>query len=132
MSNEPNTAGRLLLMGSASMFLAVALGAFGAHGLKSLLPPEALSVYHTGNQYHFYHGLGLLAVALAGGVLPPTRLLRWSGAFMLTGLLLFSGSLYVLALTGLRWVGAVTPFGGVAFLVAWALLAAAAWRGWKC
>jgi len=86
-------------------------------------------VYQTGNQYHFYHALGLFAVAVAAGFLNPSRFILWSGVFLLAGLMLFSGSLYVLSLTGQRWIGAITPFGGTAFLAGWLLFAVGVWKG---
>jgi len=121
----------LLILGSINMFLAVALGAFGAHALKASLPPDLMAVYQTGNQYHFYHALGLFAVALASGFFPGSRFIRWSGVLILAGIVLFSGSLYVLSLTGQRWVGRITPFGGAAFMIGWLLLAAGVWKGRK-
>ena len=90
-----------------------------------------MAVYHTGNQYHFYHTLGLFAVAVAAALFQPSRLFDLSGAFILAGLILFSGSLYVLSLTGQRWIGMITPFGGTAFMIGWLLLAAGVWRGRK-
>ena len=117
------------MAGGINMFLAVALGAFGAHALKARLTPEMLAVYQTGSQYHFYHALGLLGVAVAAGLLRPSRLIPWSGAFLLAGLVLFSGSLYVLSLSGQRWIGAITPFGGTAFLAGWLLFAVGVWKG---
>jgi uncharacterized membrane protein YgdD (TMEM256/DUF423 family) len=130
MNQQANTWLRWLLMaGGINMFLAVALGAFGAHALKARLTPEMMAVYQTGNQYHFYHALGLLGVAVAAGLLRPSRLIPWSGAFLLAGLVLFSGSLYVLSLTGQRWIGAITPFGGTAFLAGWLLFAVGVWKG---
>jgi len=105
----------LLLAGSINMFLAVALGAFGAHAVKTSLPPDLMAVFQTGNQYHFYHALGLLAVGFAAGLFRGSRLIRLSGVFILTGLVLFSGSLYVLSLTGQRWIGMITPIGGTAY-----------------
>ena len=119
------------ILGGVNMILAVALGAFGAHALKVGLPPDLMAAYHTGNQYHFYHALGLFAVASAAGFLPGSRFIRWSGAFILAGLILFSGSLYVLSLTGQRWLGIITPFGGTAFLVGWLPLALGVWKGSK-
>ena len=117
-----------MMAGSINMLLAVALGAFGAHALKASLPPELMAVFHTGNQYHFYHALGLFAAAVAARWFPASRLIRLSGVLMIAGLVLFSGSLYVVSLTGQRWVGAITPFGGTAFLVAWLLLAIGVWK----
>jgi uncharacterized membrane protein YgdD (TMEM256/DUF423 family) len=127
---QPNASSKwLLILGSINMFLAVALGAFGAHALKASLPPDLMAVYHTGNQYHFYHALGLFAVALVAWLRPGSRLIGWSAVLMGAGILLFSGSLYVLSLTGLRSIGVITPFGGTAFLAALSLLALAAWKG---
>jgi uncharacterized membrane protein YgdD (TMEM256/DUF423 family) len=108
------------------MLAAVALGAFGAHALTSRIAPDLLAVYRTGVEYHFYHALGLLAVGLAAQCLPDSKWLRASGLLMAAGIVIFSGSLYLLALTGVRALGAVTPFGGVAFLLAWASFAVAA------
>jgi uncharacterized membrane protein YgdD (TMEM256/DUF423 family) len=121
----------LLILGSINMFLAVALGAFGAHAFKASLPPDLMAVYQTGNQYHFYHALGLFVVALASGFFPGSRFIRWGGVFILAGIVLFSGSLYVLSLTGQRWIGMITPFGGTAFMIGWLLLAAGVWKGRK-
>ena len=121
-----NPAARLLLAsGGAAALLAVALGAFAAHTLKARLSPEMLAVWHTGIEYHVLHALGLLAAGIVAIQLPGSALLRWSGWLMLAGIVLFSGSLYLLALSGERWLGAVTPVGGVLFLAAWALFVAA-------
>jgi uncharacterized membrane protein YgdD (TMEM256/DUF423 family) len=117
-----------LAAGGIAMFAAVLLGAFGAHALKARLSPEMLEVWHTGVEYHFYHALGLLAVGPAAARLPESSLLKWSGWTMLAGILLFSGSLYTLALTGERALGIITPLGGLAFLAAWALFAVAVLR----
>lgn len=102
-------------------FLAVALGAFGAHGLKGRLSEPLFAAYQTGVQYHFYHTLALLGVAI---LLQrnETNLLIASGWLLIAGIILFSGSLYALALGGPRWVGPVTPLGGICFAVAWLLL----------
>ncbi len=118
-----------LMAGSINMLLAVALGAFGAHVLKASLPPDLMAVYQTGNQYHIYHALGLFAVAFAARYYQPSALIRSSGLLLLAGLVLFSGSLYALSLTGRRWMGMFTPFGGTAFLAGWLLLAAGVWKG---
>ncbi len=117
-----------LLIGSLGAMLAVVLGAFGAHALKTTLTPDMLTVYQTGVQYHFYHALGLLAVGLLAFHLPDSATLKWSGGLMIAGMIIFSGSLYGLSLTGERWLGAVTPVGGVAFIASWALLAIAIYR----
>lgn len=105
-------------------FVAVALGAFGAHGLARVFEasPELEATYRTAVQYHMVHALGLLAVAWAM-TRWPDPLLSWAGYCFIAGIVLFSGSLYLLVVTGLRWLGAVTPLGGVAFLAGWALLA---------
>lgn len=116
-----------LALGAVNAFLCVGLGAFGAHGLKQRLTPEMLVVYQTGVQYHFYHALALLAVGLVLIHFPASRPIKWSGWLMLAGIVLFSLSLYILSLTGIRGLGAITPFGGVSFLSAWALLAYGVW-----
>jgi len=116
-----------LLLGAISAGLAVAFGAFGAHGLRARLSPADLATFETGARYQMYHALALLAVAWvaaqASGALP-----RAAGWLFVAGTIVFSGSLYVLVLTGQRWLGAVTPIGGVAFLAGWACLAVAALR----
>jgi uncharacterized membrane protein YgdD (TMEM256/DUF423 family) len=116
-----------LTLGAANAFLCVALGAFGAHGLKQTLSADMLAVYQTGVQYHFYHALGLIAVGLVLFQFPASRWVMLSGWLMLAGLVLFSASLYALSLTGIRGLGAITPLGGVSFLTAWALLAYGSW-----
>jgi uncharacterized membrane protein YgdD (TMEM256/DUF423 family) len=121
----PSPARLFLSLGAVFMLLAVALGAFGAHALKSRLSPEMLVIFHTGVEYHFYHALGLLAVGLVALRLPESKPLRIAGWLMAAGVLVFSGSLYLLTLTGVRAFGPVTPFGGVALLFAWALFALA-------
>ncbi|MBS1224692.1 MAG: rane protein [Proteobacteria bacterium] len=117
-----------LALGSIGMLLAVALGAFGAHTLKKTLAPELMAVYETAVNYHVVHALGLLAVGLLALHLPDSGTLRRAGILMLVGLLLFSGSLYALSLSGIRGLGAITPVGGVALLAAWLLLAVAVVR----
>jgi uncharacterized membrane protein YgdD (TMEM256/DUF423 family) len=119
-----------LLVGTGALnaLLAVAMGAFGAHGLRGTLGADLLAVYQTGVLYHLVHALGLVLVGAVGGALPSPRPARWAGWSMLVGILLFSGSLYLLVLTGQRWLGVVTPLGGTAFLVGWGLLALAALR----
>lgn len=124
----PHSAKLFLILGALNAFLAVLLGAFGAHALKARLTADMMTVFHTGNQYHFYHALGLLLVGLVAVQLPDSALLRAAGWLMLAGIALFSGSLYVLAISGVRWLGAITPFGGMAFLAAWLLLAMAVWK----
>jgi uncharacterized membrane protein YgdD (TMEM256/DUF423 family) len=112
-----------LLIGAVLGFLGVALGAFAAHGLKNRLSPEMLEVFDTGVRYHMYHTFAILIVAGAIGHIGNARLLAMAGWFFFAGILLFSGSLYALALSGVGIFGAVTPIGGVLFLIGWASLA---------
>jgi uncharacterized membrane protein YgdD (TMEM256/DUF423 family) len=113
--------------GAVSGFVAVAAGAFGAHALRDRLSPEMLQVFETGARYQMYHALALLFVASVYGV-PPRPAAMWAGRLFLSGTVLFSGSLYALALTGISSLGAVTPLGGVAFLAGWICLAFAVRR----
>ncbi len=117
-----------LLLGGVNALAAVLLGAFGAHALRQRLPADLQAIYQTGNHYHFYHALGLLVVGLLLLHLPAASLLKWSGWLMLAGIVVFSGSLYALSITGSRWLGAITPFGGIAFIIAWLLLTLAVWK----
>jgi uncharacterized membrane protein YgdD (TMEM256/DUF423 family) len=117
-----------LLVGALAAFVGVALGAFGAHGLRTRVSSEMLAVFETGVRYHMYHAFAILIVALALARLDGW-LIRAAGWLFTAGIVLFSGSLYALALTGVTVLGAVTPFGGLAFLVGWACLAVAALRG---
>jgi len=125
MRSESRKLGGMILvaLGALSAFLAVALGAFGAHALRDRLAPDLLAVFETGARYHLVHALAIVVVGFAEARLPAVRV---SGILFLVGTLLFSGSLYALALTGVRAFGAVTPLGGLAFLVGWAWLAWAA------
>lgn len=114
-------------IGSVSAFLAVAAGAFGAHSLRQRLAPDQLSIFEVGVRYQMYHALGLLAIAWA--------MTRWphgavsaAGWLFIIGTILFSGSLYALSLSGVRSLGAITPFGGLAFLLGWLLLAWVIWQ----
>ncbi|MGH8617780.1 MAG: DUF423 domain-containing protein [Burkholderiales bacterium] len=116
------------VLGCLSAFLGVALGAFAAHGLKPHLAADLLAVFEVGVRYQMYHALALLAVAWACAQ-RPCRLAVVAGWLFVAGTVLFSGSLYALSLTGVRWLGAVTPVGGAAFLAGWLCLAWAAWRG---
>lgn len=109
----------ILISGSLFMALAVAFGAFGAHIVQDTLTPERFEVYQTAVQYHFYHALGLLLLGAASFHLPDSTTLRWSGAMLITGILLFSGSLYILTLTDTGWLGMITPIGGLAFIGGW-------------
>lgn len=112
-----------LLIGAIFGFLGVAFGAFGAHGLRSRLSPDMLAVFETGARYQMYHVFALLIVATAIGHLGNPRLLVMAGWFFVAGIVLFSGSLYALALTGTGILGAITPIGGLCFLLGWACLA---------
>ena len=116
------------LLGPLSAMIAVVFGAFGSHALRGQLDEHLLGVYQTAVQYHFYHALGLTLIALALQQQPLNRLLQWSGSLMFIGMLLFSGSLYLLALTGSRWPGMITPFGGVLFITSWLLAGLALYR----
>lgn len=116
------------LAGALSAFIAVAAGAFGAHALRARLAPDLLVVFETGARYQMYHALALLAVAWASNHWPGTPL-RVAGWLFIGGTLLFSGSLYLLALTGARWLGAITPLGGLLFLAGWAALAIGVAKG---
>jgi uncharacterized membrane protein YgdD (TMEM256/DUF423 family) len=118
---------RFFALGAMLAMIGVAAGAFGAHALKSRLAPDMLAVFEVGVRYQLVHALALLAVAWAI-TRWPGRTALYAGALFIAGIVLFSGSLYLLALTGERSLGAITPFGGVAFLAGWACLAWAAWR----
>ena len=116
-----------LMLAAFFGFTGVGLGAFAAHVLKNLLSAEYLAIFHTGVTYQLIHTLALLGVALLATQMPG-RLVTWAGASFVIGILLFSGSLYVLTLTGVSKLGIVTPFGGLAFLAGWLCLGLAAWR----
>lgn len=116
------------LIGAVNAFLSVALGAFGAHALRDRLSPEMLTIFHTGVQYHQMHALALLLIAALASRYPG-KLVAASGWLISIGIGFFAGSLYALALSGVRVWGAVTPIGGVCFLTGWALLAVAVWKG---
>lgn len=115
-----------IILAGAFGFLAVALGAFGAHGLQKIVTPEQLAVWHTGVQYQMYHSLALLAVALLALSYINPVIAGWAGWSFVIGILLFSGSLYAIVLLGIRNLGLITPIGGVFFLIGWILLAVAA------
>lgn len=109
-------------MGAILAGVGVALGAFGAHGLKARVTPDLLVVFETGVRYHMYHALALLAVGWAATRWPSTQV-QAAGLLFVAGIVIFSGSLYAMTLTGVRWLGAITPIGGLAFLLGWASLA---------
>jgi len=104
------------------MALAVILGAFGAHALKSQLSVEMLQVYKTGVEYQFYHSMGLLLIGLIG-IQIDSKWIRWSGILIIAGIILFSGSLYALSISGIKILGAITPFGGISMVAGWICLA---------
>jgi len=122
------TSAAWLATGAVAGGIGVALGAFGAHGLKSRVGPDQLAIFETGVRYHLVHALALLAVAWAAERWPGTWTTLAGWAFLL-GILIFSGSLYLMTLAGARWLGAITPIGGLSFLLGWAALFIAALRG---
>jgi uncharacterized membrane protein YgdD (TMEM256/DUF423 family) len=117
----------ILVSGSVLGFLSVALGAFGAHALKDFLSAnQRMATFETAVQYQMYHSLALVATGILALVLPKIDF-GWIGLLFLIGIFIFSGSLYILCATGIRWLGAITPLGGVSFLVAWMWLAIKVW-----
>lgn len=118
----------LLAIAAFSAMCAVILGAFAAHGLKDKLTGELMSAFQTGVQYQMYHSIALILLVVLYRQ-SPTPMLYWSAGFMLAGIILFSGSLYLLALSGLRWFGPVTPLGGVCLIIGWGLLVLASFKG---
>ncbi len=120
-------ANRILVIGACAALIGVAAGAFGAHGLRPILSEKMMTVFETGVRYHLVHALAMLIAGLSAHWFSH-RIFVWSGWSFLIGLLLFSGSLYTLALSGIRGLGILTPFGGLAFLIGWGFLA---WGYWK-
>jgi uncharacterized membrane protein YgdD (TMEM256/DUF423 family) len=126
MRYEPDNNMKLILAAAASTgMLAVVLGAFAAHGLKGKLSESMMSAFQTGVQYQMYHSLALVLLVVLYRQMPQ-EILMWSAGFLLAGILLFSGSLYLLALTEIKWFGPITPIGGLCFIVGWLLLLVAA------
>jgi len=117
-----------VLLGAIASFLAVALGAFGAHGLEGKIPDRYLDIWKTAVHYQMFHAVGLFVIALLLAKWPNASTLVTAGWMMVAGIILFSGSLYVLSVTQIKPLGAITPFGGVAFLIAWALVAYVAFK----
>ncbi len=128
MSTEGTNTRLWLTLGAVNGFFSVALGAFAAHGLKGRLTEQMLGVFDKGVDYQGFHAIALLVAGLLLLQQPDSRALKWAAALFLGGTLLFSGSLYLLALSGVRAWGAVTPFGGTAFLMGWVLLGIGVWR----
>jgi uncharacterized membrane protein YgdD (TMEM256/DUF423 family) len=127
--NEINITAKLfLILGSANAMLAVMLGAFGAHALKARLDENLLKVYHTGVEYHFYHALGLILIGIIAINIPANVWIKSSGWMMLSGIILFSGSLYFLSILNIRWLGMITPIGGLLFIFAWLSLCVAIFK----
>lgn len=114
-----------IAIAAANGLLGVILGAFGAHGLRDRMPADLMAIYQTGVQYQMYHALALFGVGILCLHYGESALLRASGWSFLAGIIIFSGSLYVLSLTGVRWLGAITPIGGLGFIAGWTLLIAA-------
>ena len=117
----------ILVLGCVFGFLGVWVGAFAAHMLKQKLTPELFDIFEVGVRYHMYHALAIVAVGLAVAQWPESGV-GLAGWLFAAGILVFSGSLYVLAITGTKWLGAITPIGGVAFMAGWVVLA---WRVWR-
>jgi uncharacterized membrane protein YgdD (TMEM256/DUF423 family) len=117
-----------LMIGAINAFLAVALGAFGAHGLEGKLSEKYMKVWEKAVTYQMFHATGLLVVGLLSGKLPNVSLVNWSGWLMFVGIILFSGSLYVLSVTQIKVLGAITPLGGLSFLAAWVLMLVAVYK----
>ncbi|PLC51251.1 hypothetical protein CR159_03190 [Pollutimonas subterranea] len=118
---------RLLILGALTLLTGVGAGAFGAHGLKSIISAHLITVWQTAVLYQLVHGLGMLLLASLGARFG-SALMSKAGTLMFAGVVVFSGSLYVLALTGVTWLGAITPLGGLAFIAAWGMVALAAYR----
>ncbi len=119
---------KFLISGALLAALAVMAGAFGAHALKTRLSPESLQTFETAVRYQFYHALGLLAVGILYASFPG-KLMQWAGHLFIAGIIFFSGSLYLLCgLDTIKWIGAVTPVGGLCFIAGWILIAAACAR----
>lgn len=119
----------LIILGGLLAALGVAIGAFGAHGLRNVVAPDMLANYETGARYHLIHALAIFAAAFVASRFPDSALAGAAAWLFVAGIVFFSGSLYVMALTGMRWLGAITPIGGVAFIAGWMCLVIAAARG---
>ena len=126
-----NTASKFIAIGSVFAMLGVLLGAFGAHILKNQLTSGQISIYQTGVEYQMYHSFAILFVGLYQLQVQSSRLLHSSAIAFMIGIILFSGSLYLLSMTGIRWIGVVTPIGGMAFIIGWLCLAMATVKNLK-
>ncbi|MFJ7639630.1 DUF423 domain-containing protein [Peribacillus sp. NPDC097264] len=116
-----------IILGALNAFIAVALGAFGAHGLEGKIPDKYLATWNTAVDYQMFHAAGLLVIGLLAGKIT-SPLINWSGWMMFIGIIIFSGSLFVLSVTQIKVLGAITPIGGVSFLAAWILMIIAAYK----
>jgi|TARA_B100001245_G_C22732917_1_gene355717 uncharacterized membrane protein YgdD (TMEM256/DUF423 family) len=116
-----------IITGAVMAGIAILLGSFGAHGLKNKITADYLAIFNTGVKYHFYHALGLIIIGILAFHFP-SEPLNLPSIFFVAGICLFSGSLYVLSITGLKWVGAITPLGGLSFIIGWILTAYYIWR----
>jgi uncharacterized membrane protein YgdD (TMEM256/DUF423 family) len=117
-----------LFLSAVCGVVGVAVGAFGAHGLKAILSPEMLAVYKTGVDYQMWHALGLGLIAVFRQQAVESELLKWAGWLMFSGIILFSGSLYLLAVFDMKWLGMITPLGGLSFILAWIFVAVFAFQ----
>ncbi|WP_145329088.1 DUF423 domain-containing protein [Paenibacillus xylanexedens] len=122
---------RWMTLGAILTMLSVAIGAFGAHMLKGKIGASAIATYETGVQYHMIHALALMIVGLTAGQLGASTKLQWAARLLFTGIIIFSGSLYVLSISGIKILGAITPIGGVAFIAGWLLFAMDVWQRGK-
>ncbi|MCF6250985.1 MAG: DUF423 domain-containing protein [Methylococcaceae bacterium] len=120
-----------LFLSAVCGVVGVAVGAFGAHGLKAILSPEMLAVYKTGVDYQMWHALALGLIAVFRQQATESELLKWAGWLMFSGIVLFSGSLYLLAVFNMKWLGMITPLGGLSFILAWLLVAVFAFQSTK-
>lgn len=111
-----------ILLGAGNAALAILFGAFAAHALRNSLSVRMLEIFQTGVDYHLYHALGLLIIGLLFNTRPASKLLKLALVGMLVGIILFCGSLYVLAITEAKWLGMITPFGGIAFIISWIMV----------
>lgn len=117
-----------IILGALNAAVAVGFGAFGAHGLEGRISARLIEVYQTGVQYHIMHALGLLAIGMVAAHIGGSALIAWAGWLLFAGIIIFSGSLYTMAFTGIGWLGAITPIGGTAFIAGWILLVIAVIR----